>query len=56
MAKAKYNFYWKGEYIAAGSEAPNGVPKKLVEQEKPKKKARKPKVENKNAAPKTEDK
>lgn len=56
MSKAKVNFYWKGVYIAAGSEAPKDAPKRLCTTD-PKKVAKKTekvsaKVSTKNAAPK----
>lgn len=30
MAKARVNFYWKGVYVTAGSEAPKDAPKSLL--------------------------
>lgn len=44
MAKAKVNFYWNGKLIEAGTEAPEGAPKSLLEpQPKPQKKNGRPK-------------
>lgn len=44
MAKAKVNFYWKGVYIKAGTEAPKDAPKTLTTEDKKKVKIHKEKV------------
>jgi len=57
MAKAKVNFYWKGEFIVAGSDAPKDAPKRLVEAEVKQPKTKTIKKQTKNGKPKNlEDK
>lgn len=61
MAKAKVNFYWKGVYVTAGSEAPKDAPKHVITED-PKKVVKKTekvarKVSTKDGRPKkVEDK
>jgi hypothetical protein len=51
MAIAKVNFYWNGNLIEAGTEAPEGAPKSLTVQDEKKTVKKKEKASTKNGKP-----
>jgi hypothetical protein len=51
MAIAKVNFYWNGNLIEAGTEAPEGAPKSLTVQDEKKVVKKKEKASTKNGKP-----